>query len=298
MSEQVEGKRLEIDIANPEQAALYPAHGWALNSQGLKLLWCPLNLLMAQPHLMLKRVGLSDREVLIRSGQQVSFWPTFHSLVVCLRELHYHTRLACHHFPDMEAPLPTNSDISYRASEVVPLYVDLSFIYLRRIADRLAAEPRPLLFQHWKSVPEEFNNWISDTIRLESHKPLCDFDLLRNALTTNSEWFRRLRGIDDASKKKGVRDALEHRRIRMIVGAQKAGDERPRYTVFLHSRQQDVDDRAELLTELSRAVQGLCKLMEGIHRAVGGAQHYQGGDSVVLIGNDEDITSYWPEIGA
>lgn len=45
--------KLEYDFADPEQAKRFPAHGWATNSQGVKILWCPLPRLIT--HLLLER---------------------------------------------------------------------------------------------------------------------------------------------------------------------------------------------------------------------------------------------------
>ena len=41
--------RLEYDFADPNEAGLFPTHGWAINSQGVKILWCPLHRLVAFP---------------------------------------------------------------------------------------------------------------------------------------------------------------------------------------------------------------------------------------------------------
>jgi hypothetical protein len=181
---------------------------------------------------------------------------------------------------------------------MVPLYVDLTFSYLRRIPDLLVVACRPLLFAHWQSAPGTFKEWVADVGRLASYNPSCNFSILRETLVNHSAWFHELRDISPVTGKKGIRDALEHRGVVLLVNKQQSGDNRPRYTVMLHSQAQDVEIHKDILPHISDSVAGLCRLMTGIHAAIGVGSQYEWRDYLRLVGTDDDIVGYWPQIHA
>lgn len=205
-------------------------------------------------------------------------------------------RVSCEHPCTLRDPEALTVDL--RAMEIVPLYVDLAFTYLRRLPDRLVVACRPLLFNHWQSVPRAFKEWISDADRLASYKPSCNFHILREALIDNSAWFNELRDISPVTGKKGIRDAFEHRGVRLLVGKQQAGDERARFTVMIDSRASDVDIHKNILSRIPDSLIGLFRLMAGIHSAIGFGSQYEWGDFLSLVGTDDDIVGYWPQIPA
>jgi hypothetical protein len=181
---------------------------------------------------------------------------------------------------------------------MVPIYVELAFIYLRRIADLLVVACRPLLFEHWQSAPRAFKEWVADVDHLESYKPLYDFALLRQAVVSHSAWFHALRGTYPVTGKKGIRDAFEHRGVRLLVGKGQTGDNRPEFTVMVDSRARDVEIHKDILPLVPEAVGGLCGLMTGIHTAIGVGTQYEWHDALSLVGTDGDRVGYWPQIGA
>jgi hypothetical protein len=283
--------RLKYDFADQEQAKQFPAHGWAINSQGVKILWCPLTRLIATT-LQTKSVSGS-----LPRGTWLDVLPfseTLQKLATTLRELHQAVRVSCDHPCTTENPEALTVD--HRAMEIVPLYVDLAFTYLRRIPDLLVVACRALLFDHWQSVPRAFKDWISDPDRLATHKPSCDFDVLRKVLIDHSAWFNELRDVSPVTGKKGIRDALEHRGVRLLVGKQQAGDMRPSFAVVTDSRAGDVDIHKDILPCIPDSVAGLCLLMAGVHSATRIGNQYEWGDFLSLVGTDDDIVGYWPQL--
>jgi len=63
------------------------------------------------------------------------------------------------------------------AQEMIPLFADLSFVYLRRLADQFARASRYVLFTDYASTPQkykELGSFLADTREVERCKPLCD----------------------------------------------------------------------------------------------------------------------------
>ncbi|MDP1859382.1 MAG: hypothetical protein Q8K82_11950, partial [Gemmatimonadaceae bacterium] len=155
---------------------------------------------------------------------------------------------------------------------------------------------RPLLFTNWQSAPKAFKDWIEDVDQLASHRPCCDFQLLRQTLETQSAWFNELRGISPTTGKKGIRDALEHRGVRLIVGKQQTDDARPDFHAILDSRASDVEIHKDVLPRIRGSVVGLCRLMTALHAAIGVGSEYEWGDFLSLVGNVDDSVGYWPQL--
>jgi hypothetical protein len=285
--------RLEYDFADPTEAKLFPSHGWAVNSQGVKILWCPLKRFLETT---LRRKAGSGSLAPKTAGNAAAFSETLRKLARTLRELHQVIRTSCDNPCSVHDPGALTADD--RAMEMVPLYVDLAFTYLRRLPDLLVVASRPVLFDHWQSVPMDFSCWVSHVDDLASHKPSSDFTVLREAIVHHSGWFNELRDTSPLTGKKGIRDTLEHRRVRLLVGKQQAGDDRPRYTVMIDSPDPDVGIHKDILHRISDSVAGLCHLMTGIHSAIGVGSQYEWGDVLSLVGTDDDIVAYWPKIHA
>ena len=98
-------------------------------------------------------------------------------------------------------------------------------------------------------------------------------------------------------RKKGIRDALEHRAVRFLVGKQQTGTNRPCFKITLHSRANDVEINKDILSLITESLAGFCGLMTGICLAIGISSNYKWGDQLCLVGNDDDIVGYWPRIG-
>jgi hypothetical protein len=286
---------LLFDFSDPKQAKLFPQHGWAINSQGAKILWLPLLRLFKFLRKTLEEKGRSGQSHPSILHDSLAFLATLQNLAITLRELHRVTRLSRNLLGNLD-PLTLTAD--HRAYEMVPLYIDLAFSYLRRTPDLLVMACRPLLFEHWQSVPQKFKDWIANLSQLESRKPLCDFTILSEAVSNHTEWFNAVRGRALLPGKKGIKDALENRAVQLRVVKQKRGSNRPRFTVMVNSKARDVERDEDMLARINEAITGLCRLMTGIHAAIGVGSRYQLGDQLLLLGNDEDIVGYWPQIGS
>jgi hypothetical protein len=119
--------------------------------------------------------------------------------------------------------------ISLEASSLIPLYVDLAFVYARRLADHFARASRYVLFKHPGSAPREYKNLrrvIADQARLQRLEPLCNTSVLREAFERHSGWLDKLRDSTDGNGKvqKGIRDIMEHHPIAVTVHHAQVGD--------------------------------------------------------------------------
>jgi hypothetical protein len=52
--------KLALDFAAPEKAEQYPAHGWAVNSQGVPILWLPIRRVLMNVNKIRKAKGLTS----------------------------------------------------------------------------------------------------------------------------------------------------------------------------------------------------------------------------------------------
>jgi hypothetical protein len=226
------------------------------------------------------------------------FSELLHRLGVTLRELHANVKVSCDIPINPNAQNQEMRNEDFRAMELVPIYIDSVMTYLRRIADRLVIASRPLLFEHWRSVSSKYKDWVDGIEQFSQHNPTCDFDVLSQAVARYSNWFCELRGISDSTGKKGIRDALEHRNVRLMVGKQQAGEAAPRMTVSMYSTSKDVGKRHDILEFVPLAIRGLCQLMTGFHQAIGAGTAYDREDTLFLVGTDDDVVGFWPEIGS
>src|SRR5262249_48048078 len=129
--------RLEYDSADQNVAKLFPTHGWAANSQGAKILWLPLNRLLAWPHQTLRKGGSSQP---LHPGAVLAVSPFAHTLrklQTTLRELHRLIRVSCDHPYILDEDNPEARTADLQATEMIPLLIDLAFTYLRRLPDLL-----------------------------------------------------------------------------------------------------------------------------------------------------------------
>jgi len=284
---------LLFDFAEPIKASLFPQHGWATNSQGIKILWCPLQRLLSSPQQILEAKGRSTRT---HPGitHSLPFLQTLSRLAIALRELHKIVRLSCNH--DANDPSSESANAFHQTNEMAPLYIELAFVYLRRLPDLLVTACSPLLFEHVQSVPQKYKDWIVRISDFKSLSPLCDLNVLSKAIVNHSGWFNALRGTSPSTGKKGIRDTLEHRPVHFIVTKNQTGKNQPRIEVILDSRASDVDKHRDILPQITEAVAGLCFLMTGIHSSIGIHNQYEWGDQLMLVGNDQDIVGYWPQI--
>lgn len=295
--------KISLDFADSARAGSVPRHGWARNSQGVKLLWLPVLRLGHEAHEYRQANGrpeaLSDGQWSeIRAFQQTTMHFCF-----SLRELAKCIRLGCDPYFD------TGNDEKFSASRevstLIPLYVDLSFVYARRLADHFARAIRYVLFKHPKSAPREYKNLrpvVAELAKLLKLEPMCNAALLQKAFERYSGWLDKLRESTDENGElqKGIRDILEHHPVAVSVRHAQASDETWEVFAYLGDPGTNPGARHYLIQTLKEIVADMAALWTSVCVAVplAPAQHLwvaPFGDAVPLTGNDDDSTAYWPE---
>ncbi len=295
--------RIALDFADSSRAGRVPRHGWAKNSQGVKLLWLPVLRLLHEAHDLRKANGLPEELTLGQWSEIRAFDQTTRHFALTLRELAKCIRLgsdSCFDQTDDE-----KWTLSLEASSLIPLHVDLAFVYARRLADHFARASRYVLFKHPGSAPMEYKKLrsvITDRAKLQRLEPLCDVDVLREAFDRHSGWLDKLRDSTDANGElqKGIRDIMEHHPVAVTVEHSKDGDDPWEVIARLGEPGINSSFRTGLIPTLKEIVADMAALWTKVCDSVGLPVARQlwvapYGDAVLLTGNDDDTTAFWPE---
>jgi len=291
---------LAMDIADAEQRARYPEHGWAVNSQGQRLLWFPLLHLVENVQVFRQQRGIESPISAGAMGERKFLVDTLKKYVRALRELHRVGRHARDYSIDFDSSAFRSQEASTartHAAEMGPLFIDLALIYLRRLADRITVATAPVLFESFESAPREYKNLIGSVKanRIDGFKPICDVCKLRKAVEEHSSWFSALRGTN-ADGKKGLRDAVEHRGVILWPHLTQIGNSRPTYEVTMFSRSRDVMPVGNVLDSIAEHNSGLCAFMSALCDAAGWRGSYGARDVFLVVGDEEDVTALWPQL--
>ena len=285
---------LKIDISDENIKNCFPQHGWALNSQGVKLLWLPILNLITHTNVIRTKSACEKTKYdqynsvilrqligrLIYSNRELSFW---------LKE--------CENYDFHEKD---NKKMTHwmHASEMIPLFADLSIVYLRRIMDRFAEAISPVLFRNYRSAPKKLHKLIEKAKKhdLQDLDLICDEQKLLEALENHTNWIIKVRGFNEFSDKKGIRDSIEHRTVNLTVSWHgKSPNTRTELRLFSHSK--DVP-RVDLINYLTDILKGLCDLWYRIHLSINWSSCYDRWSSFPVRGNDDLVVSLWPSIGS
>lgn len=286
--------QLKFDFADPAVERMFPAHGWSLNSQGVRLLWLPVVRHLYNVNEIRNSKGGSE---IILEGDWNDirrFEETATKLVLATAELrkcmrNYAAGFDAGNLPD-----------SFQASRYIPLWVDLAYVYLRRVADDLARAGRLLLFRNPHSAPREFKKlrpFLADERKVAAAGPLASLPHLRRALDEDSAWFDVLR---NTGPRKGLRDRMEHHAVRLQV--QGSGTESGPMDVQVFMLPFETGAVNELLKSLRLILEGFCRFCTRICAELEWETSYEQwvihyGDCAFVPGNDEDATAMWPQIG-
>ncbi len=166
-----------------------------------------------------------------------------------------------------------------------------AFALLRRLADDLVFALRPALFACHESAPRKLATLVNrqNAHGLDDLRPICDLDVLNQALRDHTSWLFKLRG----EKKDGIRDVLIHYPHTLMIITSHTGKGASRIRVQLTD---DRDRRYDLLPILVECMDGLCSLMTLLCEAIGVLRGYTAWDHVVLSGLDNDVVGFWPPI--
>jgi len=279
----------------------FPSHGWITGHTGIKHLRLPI--------LRLFQLGQPTYERFVENNlggmwlQCRSPYRTLRQLAVALRDLHAEIRVMLPIVQEDWYPREpsrerdnalTRVHEGYERTEISLIAI---FVLLRRLADELIDASRPLLFKHWQSAPRKLAVAISkarDGTLAEAH-PICDFDLLTDALQNHTAWLSRLR------EDKGIRDILIHKEHILQVGAQ--GSKSPedvkfnwKITASLLQGRPGATHSIDLFPALIDCIDGACLFMDRLYRSVSPIDEYQKGDVLFLTGADNDAVGFWPPI--
>lgn len=280
-----------------------PRHGWAKNSQGVKLLWLPVLRLVHKAPEIRKANGLPEELSRGQWSEIRAFDQTTRHFALTLRELAKCIRLGSD--PCFDQREDQKWTISREASSLIPLHVDLAFVYVRRLADHFARASRYVLFKRPGSAPMEYKNlrWvIADQAKLQRLEPLCDAKVLREAFDRHSGWLNKLRDSSDENGElqKGIRDVMEHHPVAMTVHHSQVEDSSWEVIANLGEPGMNASFRPGLIPILKEIVADMVALWTWVCDSAGLPVARQlwvapYGDAVLLTGNDNDSTAFWPE---
>lgn len=285
----------------------FPEHGSALNRQGKQLLWLPIVRLVHQAEELRSRRPQS-KPLAPGAGIEISsFTETIRKLCVTLRELQRVTYGTRHTSLSVEIE-DDEFWAQLHATELAPLYFDLSLVYLRRCADGLARAVRHSLFAHSGSAPSRFSQLrmlSSNPSAIESLGPLCDVDALIGALRGRTQWYVDLteRIPDTEHGRKGIRDALEHRASTLQVSFSGTGYEPMVPRVDIIAGDGSIQRYGDLLKLLKSTIAEFAEFLTALHASARHGTAYEAwsipyGDCVLLVGADSDSVGFWPTIGS
>lgn len=283
---------------------LLPNHGWAYNSQDMKLLWLPIFRLVSPIYAAEIRTRAGAKDLTKYQFSEIrAFRTSAENLFLVMREIAKCIRIGS--VPPFHIENVRDRVAAQNARELFPIYIEITYIQLRRLADNFTRAARHVLFEHTKSFAMEYKGLLKsiESGSINNHKPLCDVDLLTDAIRTNSSWYDTLRQKENFEKMipKGVRDKLMHESANISVGNISPDGES--WQLFAH-----LDDYyskrprwlVDLLVVLKDSISDLCNLWDGICRSANlqpeatyKLSPY--GDVFFLFGNDVDITYFWPE---
>jgi len=273
----------------------FPAHGWAVTEDGFRLLWLPVNGLLwnfsPKTNLLMERGGVNA----LASAR--SHNETLHKLVIVLRELNGLRRRAAALPWTLEDPRALEEQ--QRISELATIDLELAYVYLRRIADRLIGAIRCLIVANPDSAPSSFTRLrarVVDPDKLKALGPTCDADQLAVVFRDYCGWFETLRGIRGRRRPDGLRELMEHWPVSVQLGGIQVGDAPPKLTAHLLHPTEEPRIRADLLAALSEIISGLCQFWGKLYPLLDERQSYDRADRVSVFGEDADITGFWPEM--
>jgi hypothetical protein len=296
---------IKMDFADSNSLNRFPAHGKALNSQAIFLLWLPILRLLHNTSHIRRSYGLEEPSLATYKEIKV-FHDTIIRLCVSLRELHMHWTTAetiANNSPD-EAGFLFEVDAHNafaRSTELMPLSFEQCIILLRRSADLFTNAARFTLFKHSYSAPREFKSLIKlNANELNNLQPFCNTSILIEAFEEHTGWFAALRSSDKGAFA-GIRDALEHKPIITNVSIGKLVDQPWQVGIDLghanlHPLWQD-----DIIGQLKYVIRDMCNFWSAVCRSAEMKPLSEQwiapyGDCIVLTGNDSDIAGFWPTV--
>ncbi|MCZ6740494.1 MAG: hypothetical protein O7C01_12110 [Actinobacteria bacterium] len=270
----------------------YPAHGVALNRDGLPLLWLPI-LTLIQSYGSSKRLDPP-----VNAGMANACSQLLSRIVIATREM-----------AELEASVSWITDSfadearepSHRAFEMYPLFYEYAVFGLKRFADDLARTIRPLLFLHPASAPggggfRKLRTAFLPGDTLHDVELRVDSAGMRDLFTERTGWFDYLaQHATQGDHELGIRTRLEHRTTHIQAFGRISGDQGMRLEIGYYQPGQP-PQQATLSYELKDNIAQMCDFLSDLHRAIGRGDDYTEMDCHIIPGHGEAATSYWPRI--
>lgn len=293
--------RLIIDFENSSIATRYPAHGWALNSQDVRLLWLPVCRTLHSAESVRAAHGFSDKFTHCQWLERRAFDNTLKKLAITLREISRYARQA--KLPPMYAKSQDDFNVGHEAYALLPLFFDLAFIYLRRLADDFTRTSRFVLFRHVNSAPQKFKILRKNAKANKLNDLLVDPRRVSAVIRDYSEWFDLLneRPSDTMAQERGIRSAIEHHPVSISVQYSKTGDNPWCLEAMLGTPIQK-DFRRDLSDVLKKIIGDVCTFWTKMCEVINAHDGYElwgcpyGDQFGGIIGDDSDITDFWPQL--
>ena len=295
--------KLLIDFKDTISSDQYPSHGWARNSQGLKLLWLPIVRNVCQ--LAVPIASNSQNRSRDLSVDQIleikAFHVTLEKLVLTLRYLS--NFMECGKEPAIHAPSNAEFNLRMEAVNTVPLFVDLAFVYLRRLADDFARASRFVCFRYADNAPRKFKQLRKHVCNGDLDDLLVNPDMMQEAFNNCAGWFDSLNARPEAAEtRRGIRSSIEHHPVFISAQHSKDGDEPWQLEVSLGwpGQKEYVRDVVSILRQI---ISELCRFWTVMCRAISTDNEYikwicpYGDQLGGITGNDENITNFWPKLG-
>jgi len=309
------------DFADSDDSNGYPAHGWAANTQGRRVLWLPLLPLVANPWAYRGSKGLPDdlplgkpnsplteSRVYVHPGDREpwgvdadvrlvtgppSAEPLRSSLVNILMALGQTARSASEIRRLAPEADPADVYAMNHWEELALFCVKAAVLELRVFLDLLAFHLVPVLFREWKhNRPETLPTLIQ---RVSDAKPaalLVDKHDLSSILASSWDWFSILRARDSGDR--GLRDQLVHKNCRLIATTSSSNSGPFELSVSLtpvESAQQ-----GDVLGALRKMLRGLCLTCQALASLCGLRGFYSRQDAYMLTMHDEHQAEFWPAL--
>ncbi len=293
--------KIESDFSNSNFNNLYPQHGWALNSQNVKLIWLPIVRVLSNPDLI-RTDNILSQEMKVSHNHEVdAFSETLRKLALALRELSKLLRVAAGPLNDLNSVEIFNNKIE--ATNLIPLFVDITFIYLRRISNDFTRASRYVLFLHPESAPVEFKKLLGNAKNNKLDKMIPDVNRIRDIFTNLTNWYYILneRPEENNKHKRGIRSSMEHHPISVSVHHSKVGDDPWKVNVDLGdpTRSEYWNDLTQIIRDI---IAEMCIFWTEICKTVQFDNTYKlwihpyGDELGGLIGDNDEKTHFWPKL--
>ena len=304
---------IHLDFKDMSLANSFPQHGWALNSKGRKLLWLPIMNVMVNVEEVRQKRGIA--ELLNKTVAHADhFIQTLAKLAICLRELGKIDRTSSQFLNTRpEVWTEENHRQLKQATELAGVFIESAYSYLRRLADQFAVAIRPAIFRKPDRIPPDFlklRKLVLNDVRLAKEEALVDRRRLQELFRQQTSWFDKLRHPSGGDK--GLRDAFEHGQWSLMVGwhspmrdglSMDAHLEKFGYVTNDGQRilpQPDPDlHEYEFIGTLKKLMAQLCVFYSRTCQIIGwrdGYSFHEKGECLYMVGDDEDICCFWPEI--